>query len=751
MSIYNNSLPSLDSLKQRDQILFGDKITSQSPDIQKLYSQNVATPYYVNGVLKGIDINKPYILPTTSFIPQPPASDSRYWLSNPDREDPSTYVPPVTGTSASSGTSNDYYRQLLDSFLNPSATSANPEYISEQTRRNQLLADQQAALAAEAAAAEASTRSEYAGIKQGARDTGGRTAGTLQRILGRAGGFTTTSGGVAVATQETALENEINRLSQAESQAVSNIKAQLAKGKAINVQANYDALQTIQKDLAAAKDKQLTSMLDIMGKMDTAKQTATTNKLAQDQFDFEQFKFANPNAITTDTTEIKNYNFYKKQEADANRTPLDFDTWYSNAKAPAAVKEFLAAQKAGFTGSIVDYQISKKGGTGAALDADTMQYFAEKYLTDGVMPSFGMGVAGMTQRAAFYKQVASVAKGQGKTGAESAAAIAGTKAAQAALTLQQKLLSTTQSAEQTALKNAELAYNYGKTFSRPTNLNIVNKWKQWIGLQISDKNLSQFELALFTAAREYAKVSSGAAGSVAGLTDSAMKEAEKLLNSAMTQEQLRSTIDAMKADMTNVTGSMNDTIINLKDQISNTGNENNGSNLTVGQVKDNLNGTYTYKNQDGTIHTGSYGDNYKDNTIPGSGGGSEDPLNLGFSSVGGDTNKAVGMRTDRHNNPTAFTTDIAKLAGLEEGVDYTIGDSFSNGQYHTAKLLGNPIDTTIAVIDKIGFQTSSGKPRWSYINMSKSSWDKLSYQGKKNVIALMYRNEGGSGLSNLFA
>lgn len=109
------------------------------------------------------------------------------------------------------------------------------------------------------------------------------------------------------------------------------------------------------------------------------------------------------------------------------------------------------------------------------------------------------------------------------------------------------------------------------------------------------------------------------------------------------------------------------------------------------------------------------------------------------------------MRTDRHNNPTAFTTDIAKLAGLKEGVDYTKGDPFSGGKYYTANLLGDPIDTTIKAIDKIGFQTASGKPRWDYINIPKSQWDKMSYDEKKNVIGQMYQREGGSQLDSYFA
>lgn len=132
---------------------------------------------------------------------------------------------------------------------------------------------------------------------------------------------------------------------------------------------------------------------------------------------------------------------------------------------------------------------------------------------------------------------------------------------------------------------------------------------------------------------------------------------------------------------------------------------------------------------------------------------------LGFNPVGGDTKPAVtvpsvkktGMRTDRHNNPTAFTTDIARVAGLREGVDYEQGDSFSNGKYHTARLLGDPVATTIKVIDNIGFYTQGGNQRWTHTAIPKSQWDSLSYEQKKQVVKSMYGHEGGKELKNIFA
>lgn len=115
----------------------------------------------------------------------------------------------------------------------------------------------------------------------------------------------------------------------------------------------------------------------------------------------------------------------------------------------------------------------------------------------------------------------------------------------------------------------------------------------------------------------------------------------------------------------------------------------------------------------------------------------------GGSSAGGFTSGAKGMRTDRHNNPTAFTVDVAKTGGLKEGVDYTKGDPFDGGV--TARIIGDPVEVTIRAIDKMGFYTQSGKQRWTHTAMPQSQWNAMGYDQKKNVIADMYRKEGGNG------
>jgi hypothetical protein len=108
------------------------------------------------------------------------------------------------------------------------------------------------------------------------------------------------------------------------------------------------------------------------------------------------------------------------------------------------------------------------------------------------------------------------------------------------------------------------------------------------------------------------------------------------------------------------------------------------------------------------------------------------------------------MRTDDNNNPTAFTTAIAKQAGLILGTDYEEGTGFEFDTLHTAKLLGDPVATTIEVINKLGFRTLSGGPRWAYINFPHFVWVGLSEEDQVDVIGWMYEQEGGITMRHLF-
>ena len=109
------------------------------------------------------------------------------------------------------------------------------------------------------------------------------------------------------------------------------------------------------------------------------------------------------------------------------------------------------------------------------------------------------------------------------------------------------------------------------------------------------------------------------------------------------------------------------------------------------------------------------------------------------------------FRTDANHNPTAFTTDVAAQGGLILGKDYEAGEPFpAPSTLRTALLMGDPVQLTIRVIDKIGFRTKSDFPRWTYIDMPNFIWAELSPTQKRDVIGYMYRHEGGVTMKPLF-
>jgi hypothetical protein len=113
----------------------------------------------------------------------------------------------------------------------------------------------------------------------------------------------------------------------------------------------------------------------------------------------------------------------------------------------------------------------------------------------------------------------------------------------------------------------------------------------------------------------------------------------------------------------------------------------------------------------------------------------------------------MSFRTDDNNNPTAFTTDVAKQGGLVLSIEYDYGDSFTteSGQIlYTAKLIGDPIALTIKVIDKLGFYTVMPHQRWTYIGIPYKLWMSLSLKQKQYTIGIMYENEGGTTMKSLF-
>lgn len=111
------------------------------------------------------------------------------------------------------------------------------------------------------------------------------------------------------------------------------------------------------------------------------------------------------------------------------------------------------------------------------------------------------------------------------------------------------------------------------------------------------------------------------------------------------------------------------------------------------------------------------------------------------------------MRTDDNRNPAAFTVDLARQAGLVMGTDYENGSAFPRGPEITAKILGDPVEVTIRLINAVGYRQTRAPflPRWSYICLPKFLWDALPDEptpgmvSKRDVIGYHYQQEGNNG------
>lgn len=108
-------------------------------------------------------------------------------------------------------------------------------------------------------------------------------------------------------------------------------------------------------------------------------------------------------------------------------------------------------------------------------------------------------------------------------------------------------------------------------------------------------------------------------------------------------------------------------------------------------------------------------------------------------------------RTERNNNPTAMITDYAKMLWGVLWEDYEIGDSFLDSKWnklYTAKLIGDPIEKTIELLDR---WLANWLPNifvwWSYAQelwLNNNVWKNATDWEKRKIIEKMLKREWGS-------
>lgn len=190
-----------------------------------------------------------------------------------------------------------------------------------------------------------------------------------------------------------------------------------------------------------------------------------------------------------------------------------------------------------------------KAAMGSLLTPEGKDLAAQEYLNTGKLPP-GLGKASAGINAQIVSRAAEIARANGNDAQAASlgrAAFIASKSALGALTKQRTMVGAF---ERTALKNLEIAVEESQKVDR-TGVPVINRW-----LLAGKKNLAgdvevgRFHAALTSALNEYAKVLSGATGS-AGISDAARREAESLISTANTPEQVIGIADIMKREMAN--------------------------------------------------------------------------------------------------------------------------------------------------------------------------------------------------------
>jgi hypothetical protein len=202
------------------------------------------------------------------------------------------------------------------------------------------------------------------------------------------------------------------------------------------------------------------------------------------------------------------------------------------------------------------------------MTPNAMYQGALEYALKGSMPSIGFGQSprAMGIRSGVMNKAGAIASA---AGVDLPTVQSEYKANSAALSKIIPIATMTAAAAGTATDNLDLALGQSDQVAR-SGAKLGNRYLQWAqGNLTPAKGLAQFELYIYTAAREYAKVTSGSAASTQGLTDSATAEASKLINAAQAPETFAAVVDGMKKDMANVTGNQTKQIAAVSNTLGN--------------------------------------------------------------------------------------------------------------------------------------------------------------------------------------
>lgn len=210
---------------------------------------------------------------------------------------------------------------------------------------------------------------------------------------------------------------------------------------------------------------------------------------------------------------------------------------------------------------------TSKPNASSPVDDATVNFYAEKVAAGGDLPALGAGKEAAAWRQAILRKSAAIQRGEGVDGAGSNLRQADARAARMALGQLQKTRSNVEGFERTFMLNVDQVLKLAPT-GVAGGVPVFNRWIQSGRKNVKgDPAVSAFNVAVNTAANEYAKLASGASGG-AVTSDSARHEAMEILNNAMTLPQLQAAIRQMKIDGHNRVIALNEQEARLRSQIT---------------------------------------------------------------------------------------------------------------------------------------------------------------------------------------
>lgn len=220
---------------------------------------------------------------------------------------------------------------------------------------------------------------------------------------------------------------------------------------------------------------------------------------------------------------------------------------------------------------------------GSTIDPNAADMLALDYMKSGKQPSMGRGGWGSP----LGQQVAEAMTRQVQAGLASPDLATNHAAQQAAKTVYTNLArnySQVGTSATIATKNLDLVLQANPDVSNTDSAWVNQHMQDFLRGASSSPGLTDYEVKIYTAAREYAKVVTGSSASVAELSAAAVEQVSNILNSSKSPEARLAAVNAMKQDMANITGSNAQTLIQWQDAIKSAGTNQTGFGSQGGNV-----------------------------------------------------------------------------------------------------------------------------------------------------------------------